>query len=188
MACLQRKVLISLLVVLLFPLSSCGSLKKERIQVQMDHAAKRAQTELEAGEFQKTIDIYKEIYQKYPQEPTVRSGYIKTLESIKSKGDQAFERSDFALAGCIYEILLNNFSSATHLSRSLSFGSKVLTAKIMSCKKILFKNGLEQYRSGNLNKAISIWKSILHFDPENQEIRKAVDMAALQSKNLEKVK
>ena len=188
MFCLRRKVLFSLLLVLLFSLSSCGSLKKERIQVQMDHAAKRAQTELEAGEFQKTIDIYQEIYQKYPQDPTTQSRYIKTLELIKGKGDQAFERGNFALAGCIYGILSNNFSSATHLSRPLSFGSKVLTVKIMSCKEILFKNGLEQYRSGNLNGAISIWKSVLHFDPENQEIKKAVDMATLQSKNLEKAK
>jgi hypothetical protein len=57
-----------------------------------------------------------------------------------------------------------------------------------NCKKFLFENGLQQYRSGNLNQAISLWKSILVFDPENQEIKKAVDMASLQSKNLQKAK
>ena len=288
MSSLRRKVLISFLVVLLFSLSSCGSLKKELIQVQMGHAAKRAQTELEAGEFQKAIDIYKDIYQKYPQDPMVRSGYIKTLESIKSRGDlafkrnnfemagniyeilaknwfhfadfsqflsfnknflekkiktnrclfieeqvssylkagkfqraidickeiypkypqdptvrsiyiktlesikssgdRAFERSDFALAGCVYEILLKNFSSVSHLNGSFSFNREGLTEKIRNCKKILFENGLEQYRSGNLNQAISLWKSILAFDPENQEIKKVVDMATLQFKNLQKAK
>ena len=188
MTSLHRKLLISLSVILLISLSSCGGLKKEQKQIQMGYTASQAQTELGAGEFQKAIDIYKEIYQKYPQDPTVRSGYIKTLESIKSRGDRAFERNNFELAGCIYEILLKNFSSFTHLSRSFSFNREVLIAKIKSCKKILFENGLEQYRSGNLNKAISIWKSILAFDPENQEIKNAVDMAILQSKNLEKVK
>jgi tetratricopeptide (TPR) repeat protein len=149
---------------------------------------KLAWSYLEAGDFQKTIDVYKEIYQKYPQDSTVRSSYIKTLESIKSSGDRAFERTDFALAGCVYQILLKNFSSVNHLSSSFSFNREVLTTKIKSFKKILFENGLEQYRSGNLNQAISTWKSILAFDPENQEIKKAVDIAILQSKNLEKVK
>jgi len=185
---LQKKVILSLGIFLFLFLSSCGGLKREQIQRQMDHATRRAQMELEAGESQKAIDIYKDIYQKYPQDPMVRSGYIKTLESIKSRGDLAFKRNNFALAGCIYGILLKNFSYVTHLSHSFSFNREVLTAKIERCKKILFENGLEQYRSYNLNQAISIWKSILVFDPENQEIKKAVDIAILQSKNLEKAK
>ena len=142
---------------------------------------------LQAREFLKAIDICREVYQKYPQDPTVRSGFIKTLESVKTSGDRAFERSDFALAGRVYEILLKNISSVKHLNGSFSFNREGLIAKIRNCKKILFENGLEQYRSGNLNQAISLWKSILAFDPENQEIRKAVDMATLQYKNLQKV-
>jgi tetratricopeptide (TPR) repeat protein len=143
---------------------------------------------LKAGEFRKAIDICKEIYQKYPQDPTVRSGYIKTLESIKSSGDGAFKKSDFALAGCVYGLLLKNYSSVGGLNGSLSFNREGLTLRIGDCKKILFEKGLEKYRSGNLNQAISLWKSILVFDPENQEIKKAVDMASLQSKNLQKAK
>jgi len=143
---------------------------------------------LKAGEFRKAIDLFNETYQKHPQDPTVRSGYIKTLESIKSSGDRAFEKSDFALAGCVYGLLLKNYSSVGRLNGSLSFNREGLTARIRDCKKILFENGLKQYRSGNLNQAISLWESILVFDPENQEIKKAVDMASLQSKNLQKTR
>jgi tetratricopeptide (TPR) repeat protein len=143
---------------------------------------------IKAGEFRKAIDLCKEIYQKYPQDSTVRSGYIRTLESIKGGGDRAFEKSDFALAGCVYGLLLKNYSSVGGLNGSLSFKREGLTARIRDCKKILFENGLDQYRSGNLNQAISLWRSILVFDPENQEIKKAVDMASLQSKNLQKAK
>jgi tetratricopeptide (TPR) repeat protein len=143
---------------------------------------------LRAGEFPKAIDIYREVYQKYPQDPTVRSGYVKTLELIKSGGDQAFERSDFALAGRVYRILLNNFSSVSRLNGSLSLNREGLTARIRDCEKILFEKGLEQYRSGNLNQAIALWKSILAFDPENREIKKVVDMATFQFINLQKVK
>ncbi len=141
---------------------------------------------LKVGEFRKAVDLCKGIYQKYPGDPTVRSGYIRTLESIKTSGDRAFESRDFALAGYVYEILLRNIPSVKQLSESFSFNQGGLSSKIRDCKKILFENGLRQYRSGNLNQAISLWKSILAFDPENQEIRKAVDMATLQYKNLQK--
>jgi hypothetical protein len=74
------------------------------------------------------------------------------------------------------------------LNGSLSFNREGLTARIRDCEKILFEKGLEQYRSGNLNQAISLWKSILVSDPENQEIKKAVDMASRQFRNLQKAK
>ncbi len=143
---------------------------------------------LRTGEFRKAIDLCKEMYYKYPQDPRVRSDYIKTLESIKGSGDRAFEGSDFALAGSVYEIVLRNVSSMRRLNGSLSFSRESLTAKIEDCKKFLFENGLEQYRSGNLNQAISLWKSILAFDPENREIKRAVEMATFQFSNLQKAK
>jgi len=161
---------------------------EKQARLYLEASEKQVRSYLEAGEFQKAIDVYNEIYRKYPQDSRARSRYVKTLESIKSRADRAFERSDFAPAGCIYSILLNNLSSVTALSQSFSFDRRVLTTKMRSCKKILFASGLEQYRSGNLNQAISIWKSILAFDPENQEIRRAVEMATLQSRNLEKAK
>ncbi len=143
---------------------------------------------LKAGEFRKAVDLCKEIYQRYPQDQTVRSGYIRTLESIKTRGDRAFEGRDFALAGCVYEMVLRNASSVNHLNGSFSFSREGLTAKIRNCRKILFEDGLKQYRSGNLNQAILLWKSILVFDPENQEIIKAVDMTSLQVRNLQEAK
>ncbi len=143
---------------------------------------------LKAGEFQRAIDIYKEIYQKYPQDSAVRSGYIRTLESIKNNGDRAFGKGDFVLAGWVYEILLKHVSSVNHLNGSYSFDRDGLTAKIKTCKKNLFENGLEQYRSGNLDQAISIWMGILTFDPGDQEIQRVVDRATLQLENLQKIK
>jgi tetratricopeptide (TPR) repeat protein len=148
----------------------------------------KVSSHLKAGEFRKAIDLCNEISRKHPQDPTVRSRYIRTLESLKEGGDRAFEKSNFALAGYVYGLLLANYSSVSRLNSSLSFNREGLTARIGDCKKILFEEGLEQYRSGNLNQAIFLWKSILVFDPENQEIKRAVDMASLQSKNLQKTK
>jgi outer membrane protein assembly factor BamD (BamD/ComL family) len=151
-------------------------------------AEEQASSHLRAGEFRKAIDLCKEVYKKYPQDPAVRNGYIRILESIKANGDRAFAGRDFALAGTVYEVVLRNVSSVSRLNGSLSFSKEGLTARISDCRKVLFEDGLKQYRSGNLNHAISLWKSILTFDPENQEIKKAVTMATLQLENLEKTK
>jgi tetratricopeptide (TPR) repeat protein len=151
-------------------------------------AGRQTRTYIEAGEFKKAIDAQKEFAQKYPQDPAVQSDYVKTLEAIKGKGDIAFQNKNFALAGSIFGILLKSFPSSAHLSHSLSFNKKTLTANIERCGKTLFEKGLTLYRKGDLDQAISIWKSILIFDPENQEVKKAVDTAVLQSKNLEKAK
>jgi tetratricopeptide (TPR) repeat protein len=143
---------------------------------------------LKAGDFRRAVDLCKEVYNKYPQDPTVRNGYIRTLESVKASGDRAFEGSDFGLAGSVYEIVLRNVSSMSQLNGSFSFSKEGLKSKIGNCKKVLFENGLQQYRSGNLNQAILLWKSILVFDPENRDIKKAVDMATLQLENLQNAK
>jgi tetratricopeptide (TPR) repeat protein len=151
-------------------------------------AEEQVSSHLKAGNFRKAVDLCKEVYRKYPQDPTIRNGYIRTLESIKTNGDRAFEGRNFALAGSVYEILLRNVSSASHLNGSFSFSKEGLMAKIRNCRKVLFEDGLNQYRSGNLNQAILLWKSILTFDPDNQEVKKAVDMATLQLENLQHIK
>jgi len=147
---------------------------------------KQGQSCLKRGDVQKAIDIYRDFHLQYPWDTIVRDRYIRILESIKGRADAAFRNNDLGPAGWTYKILLKNYPS--HLARLLSYNNELLDAKIESCRKILFENGLEQYRFGNLPQAVSIWRSILTFDPENQEIKKAVDIAILQSKNLEKAK
>jgi len=63
-----------------------------------------------------------------------------------------------------------------------------LDTGIETCRKILFEDGLDHYRSGNLSQAISIWRDILTFDPENLEVKNATDKAVLQSGNMKKIK
>jgi outer membrane protein assembly factor BamD (BamD/ComL family) len=52
----------------------------------------------------------------------------------------------------------------------------------------LSQQALDEYRKGNLASAISIWKSILAFDPDNPAVVKAINTATIQLKNLEQIK
>ena len=151
-------------------------------------AKQQAQSCLKNGDVQKGIDIYSGLIREYPEDTTVRDGYVSFLESIKARADLDFKRKDFVPAGRSYRILLKNHSSVSGLKRSLSYNAGLLNTRIETCRKILFEDALGTYRSGNLNQAISIWRNILTFDPENQEVKKAMDKAILQAGNLEKIK
>ena len=168
---LQKKGILFLGIFLFLFFSSCSWLKKEQILRQTGHEAKQAQLELEAGNFQKAIDIYKEIYQKYPQDPTVRSNYIKTLESIKSSGDRVFERNDFELAGNIYEILAKWFHF-TDLSQSLSFNNNFLGTEIITCRSLIGEKQAWLYlEAGDFQKAIDVYKEIYQKYPQDPTVR-----------------
>ena len=149
-------------------------------------AEKQAQSFLKSGDFQKGIEIYRSLTQQYPSDTTVSNLYISLLESIKGQADLDFKRKDFAPAGRTYRILLKNYSSLSHLNRFLSYDAGLLDTGIETCRKILFEDALEQYRSGNLSQAISVWRNILTFDPENLEVKKARNKAILQTRNLDK--
>jgi len=149
-------------------------------------AEKQAQSYLKSGDIQKGIEIYRSLTQQYPSDTTVSNLYISLLESIKGQADLDFKRKDFAPAGRTYRILLKNYSSLSHLNSFLSYNAGLLDTGIETCRKILFEDALEQYRSGNLSQAISIWRNILSFDPENLEVKKARNKAILQTRNLEK--
>jgi tetratricopeptide (TPR) repeat protein len=155
---------------------------------RMLQAEEQAQSFLKSGDFQRGIDIYKGLSQQYPSDTMVRDRYISLLESIKGQADLDFKRKDFALAGRAYRILLRNYSSLSHLKRSLSYNPGLLDTGIETCRKILFEDGLDHYRSGNLSQAVAIWRNILTFDPENLEVKKAVDKAILQTENLKKIR
>jgi tetratricopeptide (TPR) repeat protein len=170
-------------------LSFNGKFLEGRIQTSRKlFAETQAHLHLIAGDFQKAIEIYKEIYQQNSKDSMVRRSYTKALEAIKKNADQAFERKDFALAGKVYEILWRNYSHFTDMNPSLSWGIEFLKNRMQNCKTFLYEKALDQYRSGNLSDATAIWKSLLEFDPENAEIRKAVDTATIQLRNLEKMK
>ena len=163
-------------------------LTKRLMKSRIFSSDKQAQSCLKRGDLQKAIDIYKDLYEQYPSETTVRNRYIRILELIKGQGDFYFEAGNFALAGRTYTVLLKNCSSLNHFERFLKYRNGSLDIKIEDCRKMLFEDGLKQYRSGDLSQAISIWRNILTFDSENLEVKKAIDTATRQSRNLERIK
>lgn len=141
---------------------------------------------IEAGEYQKAIDIYSAEYSKRPQDTGLVKEYTKGLENIKSTAEKALEKKDYAYAGRLYYLLQNNSVKFSNLNKLLSFDGSYLDERISSCVKSLSVQGFEAYRKGDISSALAAWQAVLAIDPENKAIKEAVKTAKQQQKNLQK--
>lgn len=139
-----------------------------------------AQEDLKAGNFAKVFETYQAALQEYPGDAGLGAGYIRAVQAIKAAGDKALADQDFVQSGKVYALLLRNFPSFGGLQPAVAFARADLVGPLGVCRESLTKMGLAEYRKGNLAKAIAVWEGLLSFDPDNAEIRKAVDTAKTQ--------
>lgn len=179
---------LSLFLVLFSP--SCSSLYKMtgRETKAVDTVAKEAQTYIARGEYQKALEAYSDAYKKYPHNSELQAGYARAGEKIKSIAYGALKKSDFPAAGGIFNVLLTSGITGKDLSGSLSFDRDYLSRQIKTCSEALMEIGLMKYREGSLDDAVSIWKKALTFDPENRDVKKAIDKATVQLQKLKNIK
>jgi tetratricopeptide (TPR) repeat protein len=143
---------------------------------------------MKTGDHQKTIDVYKAEYAKHPQDQMLVKEYVKSLEEMKDAADGLFEREDYASAGKTFNVLLKNYPDFKTFTHMLSFDRAKLNARLTECKTALSKKGFQEYRQGNLSEAIAQWQGYLAIDPNNADIKKAMNTAKLQQKNLQQKK
>ena len=195
--------LLPFVLVLLFSIQSCAEMQNwvsSRSPVKKSAPVKHtsqtsgqasaqavilAQKHMKAGEYQEVINIYNNEYREQPQDLSLMKEYVKSLDEIKSTADTALEKGDRGSAGRLYYALHNNYSKFNGFEQRLSFNKDNLNTKLTYCKKNLARQGFEEYRKGNLDKAIVLWQELLAIDPNNNDINEAVRTATQQQKNLQ---
>jgi len=181
----------AVLIFLLFP--SCMPQKKaaidramaDRTRMEIERTRMESEQYVVDGDYKSAMDVYTDANRKHPKHPMLSMNYLKTIEDIHRAADEAFTREDFASSGRAYFVLLKNYPYYQELIPELSFDKGFLHARLEDCSSHLSQRALADYRKGNLAEAISIWKSILAFDPNNSGIAKSIDTATIQLKNLQ---
>jgi tetratricopeptide (TPR) repeat protein len=136
--------------------------------------------------YKKAVDAYSVACNRYPQNPELRDGFIRTVEHIKGLADAAFLKEEFSSAGNIYGALLRS-GIKRDIAAVLSFDKELLIMQINKSAKVLTERGLNKYREGRLEDAIAIWKGIIEFDPDNKEVKNAINTTMVQLENLKRI-
>ena len=156
---------------------------KECRTVAVDNPAAQA---VKAGNFARALDIFQAAIKENPGAAELAAKYRGAVNQIKAIGDKAFSARDFAQAGRVSVALLKNFASFERLRPPVAFSKEALIKEVAACRESLTKTGLTEYRRGNLAKAIAAWEGLLSFDPDNAEIKKAVNTAKTQLDGIKK--
>ncbi len=190
---LFRKVITlhAVLLLLLFP--SCmpqknpqiGKMLAQRSRIDFDRVRMKSEQYLVQGDYKGALDVYANLCRKYPDAQVLSTNYGKTVEDIHRAAGEAFSKEDFVSSGRAYYVLLKNNSSCHGPAREQTIDKGFLHTRLEDCSSHLSQRALVEYRKGNLAEAISIWKNILVFDPNNAGVEKAIETATVQMKNLQ---
>jgi tetratricopeptide (TPR) repeat protein len=176
------------IILLFFILSACAQMKSVPAPQASVQESGNIKHTVASGDHQKIINDYKAEYVKHPQDQTLMKEYVKTLEDIKAAADGALKKEDYASAGKTYKVLLKNYPDFKGFAHTLSFDRAQLNTKLTNCKDSLSKKGFQKYREGDLSEAISLWQNYLAIDPNNADIKKALNTAKMQQKNIQQTK
>ena len=150
---------------------------------QMAACERQFRQEIGSGNYAKALAAYHAVLGDYPGDKSVKARYAKGVAEVAEMGARALAAKDFALAGKINALLLKNLDLSAEVAGPAAGGwlsRQELEAALNVCSAELTNIGLTEYRKGNLESAIAVWSSILTFEPENAEVKRAVETAKAQ--------
>ena len=146
----------------------------------------RARDAMARGEYLTALDSYKVLSESVLRNPAQAATLRQIMDDIWDLANKSLARDDLVSAGKGFAVLWREYPLAEKAGLVPSFSRGDAESELKACRSELTRRGLDQYRKSNLKEAISIWQGLLQFDPDNGEIRKAVETAAAQLKKLEK--
>lgn len=160
-------------------------LKLKQRDCRIDICETEVDQKIRTGDYMLALRAYRPLFHEYHNDKYLTQSFRNTVYHFYNREKTALKSKDFASAGYIDYALLENYDLIERFICSLPFSKRSLEEGKIMCRDSLMKIGLDCYRKGELKEAISNWKGILKFDPENVEIKKAIDNCKEQ---LEKIK
>lgn len=139
------------------------------------------------GNHERALEMFATAWKENPGHPGVARDFPEALSSLKKSGDEAFRQGRLEEAGRRWSAAIRYLSHPAEKGKSVPFTKADLQANIDKVSATLMERGLVEYRNGNLEAAIAVWKSILAYDPDHAEALKSVQTATTQLENLKKI-
>lgn len=140
---------------------------------------------LEKKSYRRAIELMSSRNQPgYPATGMERE-YLTAINGLIATGEEALSHGDYAAAGQSFRAVLDYYPVKASLRGRVKRDPLQLKKQLEICANRLLELGLMEYRSGNLQNAIRIWKGILGFDAGHQEALKAIETATVQLRELQ---
>ncbi|MBI5575555.1 MAG: hypothetical protein HY896_04250 [Deltaproteobacteria bacterium] len=152
-----------------------------------DLAFAEGETEMQRGNYERALEMFAAVWKESPGHPGVSKDFPEALSALKTRGDDAFRHGKLEEAGRHWAGVLRFASHPAEKGRHLPFTKSEIRASIDRVSSSLMEKGLIEYRKGNLDAAIALWKSILAYDPSHVEAAGSVRTATTQLENLKKI-
>jgi tetratricopeptide (TPR) repeat protein len=147
--------------------------------------AGEAERALAAGQHEKAFGILAEALKESPGDSGLRTVVERVFKETRAAADRDLSAGEFAAAGKRYALLRDAPAGLKRMMPPAGLDDEGLERAVKRCSAGLTNLGLIEYRKGNLAGAVAIWESLLSFEPDNAEVKKAVQTARAQ---LEKIK
>ena len=144
-------------------------------------------TALQEGGHEQALELFSAAWQEKPGHAGVAREFDGALLALKKNGDAAYAQGKWEDAGKRWMGTLRFITHPAANSRDYPFTRSEVRAKVDHLSASLLEKALLQYREGNIQAAIADWKTILAYDPANEEAVKSLNTATTQLEQLKKL-
>jgi tetratricopeptide (TPR) repeat protein len=144
-------------------------------------------TAMKEEAYERALEQFSVTLKENPDYPDANEEFDEALVALKKSGDAAQAQGKPEEAGKRWMGTLRYLGSPPTKGRAYPFSRADVQGQIDRLTAGLMEKGLLQYRKGDIPSAISAWKTILAYDPENEEAARSIRTASKQLENLKKI-
>jgi len=139
------------------------------------------------GGYERALELYSRAWQEQAGHAGVAREFDGALIALKKSGDAAYAQGKWEDAGKRWMATLRFLNHPAANPRSHPFTRSEVRAKVDNLTAALTEKALTEYRRGELPAAIADWKTILSYDPGNEEAARLLKTATTQLETLKKM-
>ena len=142
---------------------------------------------LQAGGHESALELFAAAWKENPGHPGVSQEFDGALLALKKNGDAAYAQGKLEDAGKRWMGTLRYIGHPAAKPKTYPFTRTEVQGQVDRLTAGLMEKGLLDYRKGGIEAAIADWKTILSYDPGNEEAAKSLKTAVTQLENLKKL-
>jgi tetratricopeptide (TPR) repeat protein len=152
-----------------------------------DKAYSEGMAALRDGAYERALDLFAAAWKEKPGHSGVSAEFDGAILALKKSGDAAYVQGKPEDAGKRWMGTIRYMNHPAAKPKGYPFTRADVQGQIDRLTAGLMEKGLLDYRKGDIETAIADWKTILSYDPGNEEAAKAIRTATTQLENLKKL-